>query len=37
MRWCMWGILAVAAVALAFWGLSEQGRALEQNSYDFGL
>ena len=39
MRWWAWVILAAfAAVVLAFWWLSEQGRALDwQDSYEFGL
>ena len=38
MRWWAWVILAVVAVvALVFWWLSEVGRALEPDNYDFGL
>ena len=37
MRWWVWVVLAVVAVVgLVFWWLSEQGRALEPDNYNFG-
>jgi hypothetical protein len=38
MRGWAWFILAASAAAVvAFWWFSEQGRALERDSYDFEL